>query len=377
MNLNWRYDISINHVLTWFFAAMVFFGTLSCKNPEDTSQTSVRIPMIVPAPQKLLERDGLFVLDKNVQLAADFSDPQQQKLIAFAVEKLKKHTGTIFKAIDRYRNDSKSKHITFILEQQKDNSQKYELLIEPSIITIKASSINGLFYGFQTLVQLIQKQPNQNSIKIPSLFISDYPEILYRAVLIKDIEVDLNNLEHGFDMLASLKINVLFIGVDYLSELDSIQQSRLLTQAEYYHLSIVPYVSDINNSLSQFQKLTDTGKESFPIISTNWENVNELTKVKSSSESIWGIIEYSSNQENTEHKSKDNNVVGLFKIIIPDSLNSVDFQTNKTKTIDNYQGLVLDMASLQLKELSAVELLANLGWSGPLDWGDEPKEKTN
>jgi N-acetyl-beta-hexosaminidase len=57
----------------------------------------------------------------------------------------------------------------------------YVLEINGKQVTIKAVEQAGLFYGIQTLNQLLEDSHDQQ-IEIPSCRITDYPEIPYRAI---------------------------------------------------------------------------------------------------------------------------------------------------------------------------------------------------
>jgi N-acetyl-beta-hexosaminidase len=70
----------------------------------------------------------------------------------------------------------------------------------------------GLFYGIQTLSQLLEDSQDQQ-IEIPACRITDYPEIAYRAVHL-DLKhhIDAGHYYYSMiDRLASIKINAIII----------------------------------------------------------------------------------------------------------------------------------------------------------------------
>ena len=88
------------------------------------------------------------------------------------------------------------------------SDEGYVLLIKDKRVTIEAKSRSGLFYGMQTLNQLLEDAHDQN-VSIPACRITDYPGIPVRAV-----HIDLkNHLDAGnyyyrtIDRLAAIKIN--------------------------------------------------------------------------------------------------------------------------------------------------------------------------
>ncbi len=84
--------------------------------------------------------------------------------------------------------------------------QGYELAIDGSGVHIVASAPAGIFYGVQTLRQILM----QTGADLPGLLISDWPDFPNRGVLL-DISRDrvptMETLYDLIDLLASLKIN--------------------------------------------------------------------------------------------------------------------------------------------------------------------------
>ena len=88
----------------------------------------------------------------------------------------------------------------------------YILQIANKKLVIEAPSEAGLFYGVQTLQQLIEDSRDQG-IEIPALKITDYPEISYRAIHL-DLKhhLDVGNYYYQMiDKLAGVKINAIIV----------------------------------------------------------------------------------------------------------------------------------------------------------------------
>ena len=61
------------------------------------------------------------------------------------------------------------------------NDQGYQLDLAPKVITIKANAAPaGLFYGIETLVQLLKKDGSR--LQLPEGRIVDWPDLAYRAI---------------------------------------------------------------------------------------------------------------------------------------------------------------------------------------------------
>lgn len=88
----------------------------------------------------------------------------------------------------------------------------YILSIENGYVTITAEGQPGLFYGAQTLSQIIEDARDQQ-ITIPACRITDYPDISYRAIHL-DLKHHLDSLSYYYQMmdrLADIKVNAVII----------------------------------------------------------------------------------------------------------------------------------------------------------------------
>ncbi len=73
-------------------------------------------------------------------------------------------------------------NISIYIENIKDTiSEKYELVVNPNQILIKSIGNAGVFYAFQTLMQLLPLDRNQE-IKIPCVTIKDEPKFSWRGM---------------------------------------------------------------------------------------------------------------------------------------------------------------------------------------------------
>jgi len=88
----------------------------------------------------------------------------------------------------------------------------YVLEIKNGQVTINARSEVGLFYGCQTLLQLLTDSRDKK-IEIPSCRITDYPDIAYRAVHL-DLKHHLDKIDYYYkmmDRLARIKVNAVIV----------------------------------------------------------------------------------------------------------------------------------------------------------------------
>ena len=132
---------------------------------------------IIPTPQQIEVNDGYFILDASTVILNDFEISDILKNDIFEITGLD---------LNLSKKSNKKNSIIFRLKDSipaKENmSQAYIINIEPSHITIEATTNQGLFYGAQSLKQLIRHQLlTENNLNIPCYNIFDYPSLEYRG----------------------------------------------------------------------------------------------------------------------------------------------------------------------------------------------------
>lgn len=93
-----------------------------------------------------------------------------------------------------------------------ESPEGYVLEINNNQVTINARSEAGLFYGCQTLLQLMTDSRDRR-VDIPACKITDYPDIAYRATHL-DLKHHLDHINYYFEMidrLARIKVNAVII----------------------------------------------------------------------------------------------------------------------------------------------------------------------
>ncbi|MGV3502606.1 MAG: glycoside hydrolase family 20 zincin-like fold domain-containing protein [Adhaeribacter sp.] len=96
--------------------------------------------------------------------------------------------------------------------QLPDSPEAYRLEIKNGQATVTANGQAGLFYGCQTLSQLLEDAREQN-IPVPACRISDHPDLAYRAVHL-DLKHHLDAAHYYYDLidrLAAVKVNALIV----------------------------------------------------------------------------------------------------------------------------------------------------------------------
>ncbi|WP_396148147.1 beta-N-acetylhexosaminidase [Flavobacterium sp.] len=131
---------------------------------------------IIPKPQNTLAGKGSFYITTKTYIQADENSFEANYL----KEALQIQTGLNLKITSK--NNSKNIHLV-LLEPKIANFNKelYEIVVSDSEIVISALTNQGLFYGIQTLLQMVPFE-NKNEIAIPWIKISDAPKYAWRGM---------------------------------------------------------------------------------------------------------------------------------------------------------------------------------------------------
>lgn len=179
-------------------AIMAFCGTSMSGEPEDAKLS------LVPYPQEVKFQKGVFIPGKHLNLTYD----KGEKDIIQVAKTSAKDLADIGFSVSHGKALAVNKASVIKVSINDDQSlgkEGYRLKID-STVSITAASVDGLFWGTRTLLQLISAGPKKG---IPQLTIIDKPEFEYRGLM-----VDNARRFHSIDFhietikrLASFKLN--------------------------------------------------------------------------------------------------------------------------------------------------------------------------
>lgn len=140
-------------------------------------QTNVSL---IPMPQNIAYHSGSFVLHpKTVIQTNDVTSFEA----LFLKESIKNQTGLDLKIVKEVPNNVATIHLVFDVQgpDASDFKENYKLEVTAKSITVKAEYNQGIFYGIQTLLQLIPFE-HKSDIKVPCLQIVDSPKFKWRGM---------------------------------------------------------------------------------------------------------------------------------------------------------------------------------------------------
>lgn len=169
---------------TLFLIVLSFILVVPCF-AQSTNEIS-----LIPQPVSVEKRNGNFDLDASTVLVSADNDTSVQKIIRFFSETIRTSTGYPLPVGTSDKNLSSV--ISFSLNKTPDSilgKEGYNMEVSPSSVSVRANTAAGLFYGIQTLMQLLPKEIESKSVvvgrswTIPALRITDFPRFGWRGMM--------------------------------------------------------------------------------------------------------------------------------------------------------------------------------------------------
>jgi hexosaminidase len=171
------------------------------QNKDVTDIPVSKLPAILPSPTSFKKEQGSFVLDNQVEIITDESFKKEAAYLSQEIQSL---TG------NQLSITTKKKKIIF--QKNKLPEEVYDLIITPDNITIAASSGAGIFYGIQSLKNLMPAgiwSGKHSTIVVPCITIHDAPRIPVRAFML-DVSRNFKSKQEILkllDVMALYKLN--------------------------------------------------------------------------------------------------------------------------------------------------------------------------
>lgn len=159
---------------------------------------------IIPQPASLIMKQGAFSVSPTTTIS--IPSKKLNKQAAFLNDYLQQFYGFSLKITTR----KQPKNAIVLLDKKahSPNSGAYQLDVSHHAIAISGDDAEGVFYGIQTLIQLLPVTPS-NFLSIPQVSINDRPRFAYRGMML-DVGRHFYSVEYVkkfIDLLAFHKIN--------------------------------------------------------------------------------------------------------------------------------------------------------------------------
>ena len=171
---------------------------------------------IIPIPVSTEHRGGFFVFKPSIRIIAE-KDAQAEA--SKLIDALAPAMGYRLKLASKARPKAKAVRLALDEKLSHLGNEGYILDVSAKQILIRAKQPAGLFYGIQTLLQLLPAQIFSKSVvkdinwKVPCLKITDYPRFQWRGLLIDPARhfIPVNDVKKFLDGMAVHKFNRLQI----------------------------------------------------------------------------------------------------------------------------------------------------------------------
>lgn len=143
---------------------------------------------IIPEPVSLQAGAGAFVLSGGSDISVPQSQPEVSKIATYLATRVKASTGYDLKVGSSSRGAIQLE--LFVRQDARLGQEGYLLESNSSSVIIRANTPAGLFYGVQTLIQLLPKEIESNKVvegvswKVPAVTIVDYPRFAWRGLML-------------------------------------------------------------------------------------------------------------------------------------------------------------------------------------------------
>jgi hexosaminidase len=191
-------------------AAVLLLSLAATAFAADTNALSV-----IPLPQKIQQLGGSFQLAPDTRIYVDFASRKTGILLA---ERLRPSTGWPLKVSRKFFSSAPVKGGIFLTTKNAGTNlgaEGYSLTVAPDSVVIRAPTQAGLFYGAQTLLQLLppaifSAKPVAGNWEIPCAQIEDWPRFKWRGLML-DVARHFYSkpeVEQILDVMASQKLNM-------------------------------------------------------------------------------------------------------------------------------------------------------------------------
>ncbi|MDD4108941.1 MAG: family 20 glycosylhydrolase [Prolixibacteraceae bacterium] len=265
-----------SNLLIYSFVTLISAFLMSCSSEQSITDPAT---VLLPAPQKLEMKKGTWLNPqkfKKIYLCSESSDNTRFSATLLSDE-INSHFGyqPEIEVVKSYSNlsypsvilgvpseDEKFKKFSSDIQSPvANNKESYVLDISKNSVTVSGGGEPGLFYGVQSLIQLLEEAKWTDS-RLPGLVINDWPEIRHRLVHYNYF-YHLDRYEYikeSITKLAKYKVNgIVFEFEDKFkyqshpfvaapNSLTSEQVKELTRFAHQYHIDIIPLVQGFGHA---------------------------------------------------------------------------------------------------------------------------------
>lgn len=202
------------------FTGNGFYGLGRDKSEEPHSSTVISV---IPKPISCRETDGVFRLSPATEIIVNGRDTDETKALyviaEYLIELLRPSTGYCLSIMKDIEPSAGSILLTTENPPTALGIEGYQLDITTDKVSLQASAPQGIFYGIQTLRQMLPPEIELTSLHtdtdwtIPCSSIQDYPAYEWRGMML-DVSrhfIQVQDVKKTIDHMAEFKLNTLHL----------------------------------------------------------------------------------------------------------------------------------------------------------------------
>ncbi|GAA5522113.1 beta-N-acetylhexosaminidase [Aliifodinibius salicampi] len=182
-----NYNCFIKRLQVIFILLLVGIFSVNTIHAQNSDSIS-----IIPEPVSMEVQEGSFHLERNTVIKADLSQEEIKSIVKQLKKAIDSATGYDLPLVGLDADQYPENIISLSIDKESvDHKEGYQLSVTDGEISLKASTSTGLFYGIQSLLQLLPAQiyqtdytlvPQDTEWTIPAVEIEDYPRFAYRGL---------------------------------------------------------------------------------------------------------------------------------------------------------------------------------------------------
>jgi hexosaminidase len=182
------------------------------------SQTTPAIS-IIPVPVSVTPKTGSFKINEKTVIELPSADADAKRVAAYLSETIATPAGFKLSVVNKLTNSNAIRLMLLSPADKTLGKEGYKLSVTPAAVTLRANTAAGLFYGMQTIVQLLPKEIESKKTEkniswtMPAVEITDYPRFGWRGLMF-DVSRHFftkEDVEQFIDDMVKYKYNLLHL----------------------------------------------------------------------------------------------------------------------------------------------------------------------
>jgi hexosaminidase len=173
-------------------------------------------PSIIPLPQQLSIESGRFSIDSSTRIYLSSESPGLKSAAEYFAALILQSSGIELPISQLPADEIPANAISLVLADQRLGDEGYELAVTRDGIQITATTSQGIFYGLQSVRQLLPPQVESTEpvkgleLQVPLVQIEDRPRYAWRGLMLDESRHFFGKgyVKKLLDQMAMLKMNV-------------------------------------------------------------------------------------------------------------------------------------------------------------------------